>query len=168
MKRLGLLAIIGAIAMLAISAMPAMAGKPQKFPATPFTGSFNAGDVCAFQVDTAPVEFKVTVKVFSDSGGNPTRIEFRGRDVIEVTNHDTGKRLVFNASGPGTLYPQPDGSTLAVGGGPGLFALFPGDDRGPAMLYIKGRATFTVSPTGQISNIVTHGPVVDVCAMLAA
>jgi hypothetical protein len=168
MKRLGLLAIIGAVAMLAVTAMPAVAAKPQRFPGTPFTGSFKAGDVCAFQVDTAPVEFKVIVKVFSDSSGDPTRIEFRGRDVIEVTNHDTGKRLVFNASGPGNLYPQPDSSILAVGGGPSLFALFQGDDRGPAMLYVKGRATFTITPTGSITKLVTNGPVADVCAMLAA
>jgi hypothetical protein len=170
MKRLGLVAIVGAIAMFAVSgALPAAAGKPAKFPASPpITGSFNAGDVCAFQVDTAPVTSSQTVKVWSDSSGNATRIEFTGHVVIALTNHDTGKRLEFNASGPGTVYPHPDGSASAVARGPSTFALFPGDDRGPALLYIKGRATFDISPTGQISNLKVSGHVEDVCAMLAA
>jgi hypothetical protein len=168
MKRVLLFAIALGLAMSAFIPQAAGAAAPTRFPGTPFTGSFLAGQVCAFQVDTAPVDFNAVVTVFFDASGHVTRVQFTGHVTDSVTNHVTGKTLIFNASGPGTLFPQPDGSTLAQGGGPSLFALFSTDDRGPALLYIKGRVTFTVSPTGQISHLVSVGPVVDVCAQLAA
>jgi hypothetical protein len=88
-------------------------------------------------------------------------------------NVDTGKTVVLNVSGEGTLIPQADGSTLGFGAGPGLFGLFPGDSRGPALLQVFGRATFTITAPDthgvtHITNLVLIGKVIDVCALLAA
>jgi len=168
MRRFVLLLIASSLVVAAMMPQAAAAASPTRFPGAPFTGSFPAGSVCAFQVDTAPVVFNAVVTVFLDGAGNVTRIHVSGYVAISVTNHATHKTLDFNASGPATEFPQADGSAIVDSGGPSLFALGAADDRGPALLYTTGRTTFAVSPTGQISNLSILGPVVDVCAALAA
>jgi hypothetical protein len=170
MRHLRLVSAAVGFVLLALVPQSVGAAAPLRFPGTPFIGSLVPGtdhEVCPFQVDTAPVAYSQVITVFFDSSGNPTRALFTGRAIIEITNHATGKRIVLNASGPGTLYFQPDGSNLGVGGGPSLFGLVPGDDGGPALLYIKGRVTFTQTPDGHIHNLTTVGPVSDMCAALA-
>jgi hypothetical protein len=110
----------------------------------------------------------VVETVFFDSHGNVIKLAFTGLGVFQLTNHSTGKTLVVNASGPGFLYPQSDGSLLGVGGGPGLIGLFPTDEGGPALLLVHGHETFTVNgTTGRISNLKIVGTVTDLCAALA-
>jgi len=168
MRRFALLLIVSSLVVAALMPQTAAAAAPIRFVGTPFTGSFAAGSVCAFQVDTAPVVFNAVVTVFLDGAGNVTRIHVSGYVAISLTNQATGKTLVFNASGPASEFPHADGSATVASGGPSLFALGPADDRGPGLLYTTGRATFTVSPTGQISNLSILGPVENVCAALAA
>lgn len=172
MKQLRLVVVIG-VALAVLVPQSASAAQPIRFPSQAFTGTFPAGQVCPFPVYTEPVGVTQTVTVFLDGSGNVTRIQFTGASLILLRNADTGKTLVVHANGQGTLVAQPDGSFLASGGGPGLFALFPGDSGGPAMLMVQGRDTFTVTAPDangvtHIQNLVLIGKVIDLCAALAA
>lgn len=169
MKHFLRIAIVACIAVLALIPQSAGAVKPARAPLPPFVFSFVPGtptQVCDFQVDTAPAGPTQTETDFFDKSGNLVRITFTGANVISLTNHATGRTIVVNANGKGTLYPQ-GASFLGVGGGPGLFALFQGDDRGPALILIHGHETFTILPDGHIRDLVIRGTVTDLCAVLA-
>jgi hypothetical protein len=170
MRHLRLVSAAVGFVLLALVPQSVGAAAPVRFPATPIGGSFVPGtdhQLCPFQVDIAVTAFNVVQTVYFDSRGNVIKISFTGRGVFRLTNAATGKTLVVNASGPGFLYPQPDGSFFAVGGGPGLFGLFPTDEGGPALFLILGHETFNLSPTGRISNLKIVGTVTDMCAVLA-
>ncbi len=147
--------------------------KPVRFPAPAFIGTFDRGQVCPFAVYTEPVGPTQTETLYFDRNGNVVKIAFRGPAKTLLRNVDTGKTLIENSGGPGTLWPQPDGSLLGSGGGYGLFALFQGDDRGPALLAVVGHETFTITAPdiNNVTHIVDldiHGTVTDLCAALAA
>ncbi|TMC52081.1 MAG: hypothetical protein E6J20_13575 [Chloroflexi bacterium] len=165
LRRIGL--AFGA-ALLVFLPQTAGATQPLRFPSGAFVGTFAAGQVCSFAVDTAPVGATQTETLYFDRSGNVIKIGFTGVSYISLTNDTTKKTIVVNASGTGALYPQGDGSFLGSGGGPGLFALFPTDSGGPALLQIRGRETFTISPSGQIQNLVVVGTVTDLCAVLGS
>lgn len=164
------IAVVAGIVVLALIPQSAGAVKPARAPLPPFVFSFVPGtatQVCDFQVDTAPAGPTQTETDFVDQSGNLVRITFTGANVISLTNHATGKTIVVNANGKGTLYPH-NGGYLGVGGGPGLFALLQGDDRGPALILIHGHETFTITSDGHIHDLVIVGTVTNLCAVLAA
>jgi hypothetical protein len=155
------------------TASAAVKPKPVRSPSPAFIGTFDPGLVCPFAVYTEPVGPTQTQTVYFDRTGNVVKIAFRGPAKTLLRNVDTGKTLIEDAGGPGTLLVQPDGSLLGSGGGAGLFALFPGDDRGPALLAVVGHETFTVTApdANHVTHIVDlniHGNVTDLCAALAA
>jgi len=163
--------VVVGIAVLALIPQSAGAVRPVRTPLPPFVFSFVPGtptQLCDFQVDTAPAGATQTETDFVDQSGKLVRITFTGTNLISLTNHATGKTIVLNANGQGTLYPQPDGSFRGAGGGPGLFGLFQGDDRGPALILINGHESFTITPDGHIRDLVIVGTVTDMCAVLAA
>lgn len=173
MKLLRLFAASTLIAFAALAPQAAGAAQPVRFPSQAFTGTFAAGVVCPFAVYTEPAGPTQTETLFFDSAGNVTRIQFTGASLILLRNVDTQKTLIEHANGEGTLIPQPDGSLLGQGAGPGLFGLFAGDSFGPALLLVLGRDTFTItapdaSGATHIQNLVLTGQVIDLCAALAA
>lgn len=166
----GLLRIAVAVGIVAATQVPLTAGAspPTRIPAGVIVGTIPAGLLCNFAIDTGPVGTKTqTMTTFYDRNGNVTRTTFTGPLVIFLINDSTGKRIVVNASGPGTIYPRPHGFTFNVGTGQGLVGLFPTDEGGPALLAIDGRETFTRAPDGSIHDLVIHGTVTDLCAVLA-
>ena len=174
MRHVRLIAFAVVLAMALLSPQTAAAaGKPLRFPSQPPIGTFDAGLLCPFPVYTEPVGHIQTVTLFFDTSGNVTKITFTGAGYELFRNVNTGKTAVLNVSGEGTLIPQADGSTLGFGAGPGLFGLFPGDSRGPALLQVFGRDTFRITAPDangvtHITNLVLIGRVIDVCALLAA
>jgi hypothetical protein len=168
MRHLRLVSAAVGFVLLALVPQSVGAAAPTRFPGTPLAGTFDAGILCPFQLDIAVVAFNVVQTTYFDSNHNVIKVSFTGRGVFQVTNDATGKTLVVNASGPGFLYPQPDGSLLGVGGGPGLIGLLPTDEGGPALLLIHGHETFNLNgATGQITNLKIVGTVTDLCAALA-
>lgn len=167
MRHLRLVSAAVGFVLLALVPQSVGAAAPVRFPVLPVTGTFAAGVLCPFQLDIAAVAYNVVETVYFDSRGNVIKLSFTGRAVFKLTNDATGKTLVVNASGPGFIYPQADGSALGVGGGPGLIGLFPTDEGGPALLLIQGHESFSLSPTGRISNLNIVGRVTDLCAALA-
>ena len=167
MKHLRPFAVALAVAMAALIPQTAGAHQPIRMPSQAFVGTFPAGSVCAFAVSTGPVGPTQTETIYFDRNHNVVKISFTGSASVFLTNDLTNKTIVGSANGAGFLYPQPDNSLLGAGGGPGLFALFPGDDRGPALLKIDGHETFRISPSGQIQDLVIVGKVTDLCAVLA-
>jgi hypothetical protein len=168
MRHLRLVSAAVGFVLLALVPQSVGAAAPARFPVTPNLGPFPAGTLCQFPLHLTAPSYNVVETVFFDSLGHVIKLAFTGRAVFGITNDTTGKTLVVNASGPGFLYPQPDGSLFGVGGGPGLIGLFPTDEGGPALLLIQGHETFNVNgTTGQITNLKIVGTVTDLCAALS-
>ena len=173
MKRVRFVAIAVVMALALLAPQAASAAPPVRFPATPFTGTFPANLFCPFPIYTQPVGSHVqTLTVFVDAAGNPTKFLFTGSLFILLRNVDTGKTIVVNASGQGVLIPQPDGSALGSGSGPGLVGVAAGDPAGEQLTQIFGHETFTASAPDangitHISDLVIVGRSVDLCAVLA-
>lgn len=173
MKQLRLVALAVGVVLGVLAPQTASGAQPLRLPSQAFVGTFPAGQVCPFAVYTEPVGPTQTLTFFFDGSGNVVRIAFTGSAFDLLRNVGTGKTIIENSSGQGTLIPQADGSLLGAGGGPGLFALFPGDSRGPALLAIDGRDTFTItapdsSGATHITNLAIVGKVTDLCAVLAS
>jgi hypothetical protein len=164
------LAVVMAVALLAPQSVGAAA--PVRFPAIPPTGTFPAGLFCAFPIYTQPAGSHVqTLTIFTDAAGNPTRFLFTGALSILLRDADTGKTIVVNASGQGVSIPQPDGSSLNYGSGPGLIGVAAGDPAGRQLTQVFGHETFTASAPdangiSHISNLVIVGRSIDLCAVL--
>ena len=166
-----LLRIAVAVGIVAATQAPLSVGAtpPTRFPTTAITGTIPAGLLCPFDIDTGAVGTKTQTETdFYDQNHNLIRQTFTGPLVIFLINDSTGKRIVENASGPATIYPNADGSSFNVGRGQGLLGLFPTDEGGPALLSVDGHETFTRAPDGTIRNLVITGTVTDLCAVLAA
>jgi len=171
MRRLIRIAL--AIGIVALTQAPLSVGAtpPTRFSTQAIEGTFPAGLLCTFDVDIGLVGTRTQTETdFFDKNHNLIRQAFTGPLFFFLINDSTGKRIVVNASGPGTTYPlppQPSQSSFNVGRGQGLIGLFPTDEGGPALLAVDGLATFNRAPDGTIFNVVTKGTVTDLCAVLA-
>jgi hypothetical protein len=124
-------------------------------------------DQCGFPVlDHA--EGYTIVESFTDEEGNLVRQIFTAPGVREtLTNLDTGKTIVLNIEGPGSLELNPDGSGSFTGTGPYLFYFHP-SMLTPALFYTTGRFVITFDANGDRTSFESVGPIIDVCAELAA
>ena len=177
--RLVTVAVVVALAVLAPQAVGA-AGRaaPVRFPNGAFVGTFPAGLFCPFPVYTQPVPIDrtQTVTVFFDASGNVLKLTFTGVQFTLLQNVTTGKTIVVNSSGMGTLIPQADGSFLGTGSGPGLFGLSSIEGgatvHGPGIFLDDGENSFTVTAPDLnhqtfIENLVVVGKVTSLCPVLA-
>lgn len=173
MRRFLYLALVLGIAAVPLIPQTVAASPPTRLPSPGISGTIPAGLLCPFAIDTKPVGNSTgqTETDFYDRTGNLIRKTFTGPLFIYLKNDSTGKAIVVNASGPGTVYPQPPGSAVSeidVGRGQGLIGLFPSDEGGPALLAVDGLESFTRDADGNIHNLVIVGTVTDLCAALAA
>jgi hypothetical protein len=109
-----LLAAAAAIAGLVAFASPAQAAPPQPFEAFTLPGTEDVGDLEGYCL------FPVLVEGLSKSGPKGPHGRVTGVTRVTVTNMDTGKRLTFNASGPGTFTGTEDGGFILDAAGPWL------------------------------------------------
>ena len=178
--RLVTVAVVVALALLAPqTASAAGRGAPARFPNGAFIGTFPAGLFCPFPVYTQPVPIDrtQTVTLFFDKSGNVVKITFTGVQYTLLQNATTGKTIVVNSSGMGTLIPQPDGSLLGTGSGPGLFGLSSIEGgatvHGPGIFLDDGENSFTVTAPAPVTNqtlvenLVVVGKVTSLCPVLA-
>jgi len=168
MKRLIRIALAVGIVAVTQAPLPVGATPPTRLPTSAVTGTFPAGLFCPFDIDVGLVGTKTQTETdFFDRNHNLIRQAFTGPLVFFLVNDSNGKRIVVNASGPGTTYPHSDGSSFNVGSGQGLVGLFPTDEGGPALLAVDGHDSFTRAPDGTIHDLVITGSVTDLCAVLA-
>jgi len=161
------LAILGAIALVAVAAAPVLAGgKPVKASdgsLPPVT--YPAGEVCDFDLlyeDILNTSHSLTFPAADDGA---ERVLFGGRIVLRLTNLDTGASRIYNASGPGTFT---FGDTLVVRAhGPWLLTFFEGDADGPGVWYTRGHMRVEVDlDTGQVISVSRPASAIDVCEQL--
>jgi hypothetical protein len=162
-----LLAIVGAIALVAASAAPALAGgKPVKAPEEPPPPvTYPAGELCDFDLlfeDILNTSHSLSFPVADDG---TQRVLFGGRILVRLTNLETGVSRVYNVSGPGTFT---FGDSLIVKGqGPWLLYFFEGDADGPGIWYTRGRIRLEVDlETGHIISAKRPPNTIDVCEQL--
>jgi hypothetical protein len=148
MKRLTFVIGLAVAAALLVPGVAA-ADKPirEGLPAEDFTiqGS------CAFDVDLQVLANKEFITTFSD-----------GRQLIRLTNVDTGKSIDLNISGPVFITPHADGSVTFELSGRSLVFL-------PGLLELtSGPAVLEIDPAGNVVGYAkTSAAAVDLCAVLA-
>jgi hypothetical protein len=161
--------VVGVAVMALSFAAAAPAGPPIKEPTPPVPTTFEgATAVCSFPVFAdylAGTSFSIT---HLDKAGDVRWIGGAGRIVAKVTNTTTGKSVAVNASGPGKITFNSDGSINIAAQGPWLLAYFPTDSPSQRLLLYRGHLVLNVATDGTLSLVSYVGaPPQDVCAMLA-
>ncbi len=161
------LAVVGAIALVAVSAAPVLAGgKPVKASdGSPPPVIYPAGEVCDFDLLYEDILNTSHSLTFPAADDGTERVKFGGRIVVRLTNLDTDVSRVYNASGPGTFI---FGDTLVVhANGPWLLTFFEGDADGPGAWYTRGHMRVEVDlETGQVISVNRPPNTIDVCEQL--
>jgi hypothetical protein len=123
---------------------------------------------CSFPVHIDVVANKEYGKITTLPDGT-TIIKETGTLKDGVTNVSTGKTLLFNASGPGTITIYPNGSVTVDGTGHWLIYL-PAASTGlfgfPGMMLTSGQIHATLDPTGTPTALSVTGRMSDVCGAL--
>jgi hypothetical protein len=146
-----------AASMVALSGVPAAASSPIRFPAgfTPYTDTS-----CGFPLGVSLLSGKQVETVFLDANGVPTRLLFTGVLKLRFTN-SIGTFIDVNASGPGTITFNSDGSATGVGRGPAVVGV-------PGHLWLFDGLVVLNIPNDGPATVVSHtGSAQDLCAMLA-
>jgi hypothetical protein len=170
--RLFLLLAGSAIALFAFpSTLPAANGKPTRVLITDEQQSFEvpAGQVCRFELAAAPVANKETITTYPAGANGDVRQIITGTLKLQLTNVDTGKSIVVNVSGPGTVVLHPDGSASEDLRGPALVFFFPtATPAGPATYLFNGNTTLSFDPAGNLTLVsTTDNSPLDICAALS-
>jgi hypothetical protein len=156
LRRFGIGLALGA-ALLAVAAGPVAAAKPDRSFAE--AGEVLITGFCEFDVVQTIVSNNEYNTTFFDRAGNVTRTQVNGRLVVGLTNVETGKSIVLNASGPGRFVEDTDGLTVYTGGTWTLF--FAGE-----FFLLNGRGILRIDANGE-TIVATHGHITDLCELLA-
>jgi hypothetical protein len=169
MVRRHLHALVAFAAVALVIASSATADKPIKEPGSAQTVTFEgATAVCAFPVQASYSAFDNFSITHLDKSGGVRWIGGAGRIVQQLTNLTNGKSVDINASGPGKITFNADGSATVDGGGPWLVGYFAGDSPSLALLLYRGHIVLNVAADGTLTLVSYVGaPPQDVCAMLA-
>jgi hypothetical protein len=145
------------VALVAISASPALAAQPfRERISDPLSVVLPGEDFCGFDVQ-AEVEQKFMFIAFSGRRGTLWTAMTVGKLKVVLTNVDTGESIALSIPGPGFI--DADGNTI-VGTGPWVVFV-------PAqILYLVGRITFEPGPFG-VQPAVVRGTTTDICDVLA-
>jgi hypothetical protein len=145
----------------------ALAQKPERFPSESGPPlELAAGEVCPFPVLLETVENKAVVTIFPSG-----RVLVTGKYATRVTNLASGESIIVKNSGPLTFTPLPNGNTLVVGRGVGLFYLLAGKEPGgPGLFVSKGRLVAEIDPEAFlfVTPVEVRGKTIDLCARLAS
>ena len=155
----------------ALAAAPATANAQsipwQTYRTSPWTDQ--PGQVCAFGVAATIVkdgEQVRTLETYPD--GSPEVQEFRGPLYVQYTNQSSGKSVVGDLSGYGWFTYESDGATDAYVQQHIGLTVNVGNVGWPAGEWIiSGKASVTVSSTGQTSIQLDHAKADDICADLS-
>jgi hypothetical protein len=166
-----LVALGATLAMLKSPGVQARGGGWQPLEGLPpYTDSSNSPGYCAFRIDNNFYQNKVYTRSETQPDGTVvTRVT--GSLKLAATNHNTGKTLDYNISGPGAITTYPDQSILIVGEGLGIQFFPPAAQQQfhlPAVAYIKGKYTESLDSQGTVTSF-THdsATISDVCAALS-
>jgi len=161
-----------AIALFAFPSMlPAANGKPTRVLITDLQQTFDipAGLVCGFELAGTPVANNETTTTYPADANGDVRVLITGTLKLQLTNVDTGKSIVVNVSGPGTVVLHPDGSASEDLRGNDLVLFFPGaTPAGPATYLFTGHTILSFDPAGNETLVsTTDNSPLDVCAALS-
>ena len=146
-----------ATALLVAFAAPVAAAKPDRSFAE--AGDILVSGYCDFDVVEHPLANNEYFTTFFDGNGNVRRSHVAGRLVLEPVNFDSGKSIVVNASGPGRLVDDADGTTVYTAGT--WILNFAGES-----VMLSGHGVFRIDANGE-TIVSRQGRVVELCPLLA-
>jgi hypothetical protein len=167
MKRLVILAVAVAIFGAATAAAADNGSWGNWEPTEQGAISVSAGAVCPFPVTAEPVRQDLRLRYHYDQAGNADGYEVIGPLVARVTNTSTGKSVIRNLSGQGTVIFGPDGSWEGVVNGGFLIFFRAADDPARALLFFEGHTVLHGSPTGEKTLVSQTGQSENLCTTLA-
>ena len=130
----------------------------------------NGNGFCSFGVDLTVLTNQEYSKSETQPDGTVVTL-FTGALKLATINHDTGKTIDLNESGPGTLTVYPDGSGLFDSGGLSIELFSPAAQQQfgvPAYAYIKGHVVLAFDASGNVTSFINKGATItDVCAALS-
>jgi hypothetical protein len=124
---------------------------------------------CSFRTHYDIVANKEYGKITTLPDGT-TIIKETGTLKIRATDVRTGKRVLLNASGPGTVTISADGSLTIDGTGHWLVFNLATDAAPfglPGVMLTSGQLHETIDPTGKLTALSVTGGSTDVCAALS-
>jgi hypothetical protein len=140
---------------------------PRRFPAANQPFDLPAG-YCAFPVHADPVGDREYLSQTSTPDGG-TEYRVTGHLSVRFTNVDTGRSVVVNESGPGTIDVNPDGTVDAWVRGNSFGVASPAEQARahvPGLFLLTGEASSHYDGSG-LASVSTSGPVRDGCALLS-
>lgn len=165
------LVIVGALAMLALSAGTAGARSANgavREPVGNTPGDLDSS-ICGFPIRVEVVADREYVIHASTLDDGTVVLRFTGTLVERFTNTDSGTSVTENVGGPATLTLYPDGSVNFDGQGLAWF-YFDATGRAatgePGLVFTAGRAIDHFGP-GVVETFALSGSQVDGCALLA-
>ena len=161
-------ALLAMTAMGALSVVPAAAEDP-RIPLPPGDVALN-DEFCTFPVDIHFTDANQYIIHQTTASDGTTTLDITGRARATVTNVDTGEKVSYNISGPGTIVIFPDGAFSIDAHGPNLLWTtrensFPGV---PAISYTTGHVRVQVDASGETTGYSLSGRRTDVCRVLAS
>jgi hypothetical protein len=144
----------------------ALAVPPDRFPSPSTDFTYPAGLTCSFPVSVQILQDNGFLTFHYDQAGNVRWFATHGVLKVRVTNDNSEESVTLNISGAGKTVPNPDGSSTLTGTGHWTLAFFPTDNPPNSLLYVSGRFTISVSPTGDFTLLERTGTVVDLCDAL--
>jgi hypothetical protein len=158
---------IAAACLLAMTASPALAAKPEKSPLEGFTVTFPAGVLCDFSVEWS-IAAGGNQLVFPERRNGDVVVRSVGRARGTVTNLDSGPELSVRFRGGirQDLVFHADGTLDAIINGTVLAGYFPTDVGGPSMWLFRGHLHDRLDATFTATAHSFSGNATDLCAAL--
>jgi hypothetical protein len=157
-----------AIAVLLVSLVPVAAeGAPERFPLEADDLLFAPGEVCDFGVSQEILINQEYALAFPVAQDGSQLLLVTGRLTLRLTNLASGESITVNASGPGKLVFNEDGSLSIMAMGRTSFWFAPGDLDGPSLRLTAGLAIVVIGPAGSETYAVLPRRDQDLCAALS-
>jgi hypothetical protein len=140
--------------------------KPTRLTIGDMNGSFAPGEACAFQVDLATLANDEKVTDWFDRDGSLVKEVITDTLKIRISNPATGIVLELNASGPGMMVNEPDGTSSFKATGDG-FCAYPSGLVWAGLWSTHGPVLIRWDAAGHLVERSLPANVTDLCAILA-
>ena len=168
-RRLGLLLGIAAAALAFAAVAAAAPGNGAVRIPVGNEPSDLGPEYCGFPIHVAVVSDNEYIVHDTFKADGTEILQITGKLVMSFTNEDTGKSVVENTSGPGTITFPRDGSFAEDAHGNGAFPFDPSDQAStgePGLVFYSGHLAVTYGPTGPAQSFMLSGTQTDGCALL--
>ncbi len=160
------LALLAGTVLAMLLAPAAQAAGPSHAKVGPYSYAFDAGVLCDFAITWDAVVTSDNQLVFPVQDNGDQLIRIVGRELLVLTNVDSGASIQVNTGFRQDLTFHADGSLDVSIDGTIVAGYFPTDIGGPSWWFFKGHLNDAVDPTFTAVGHTFVGQATDLCAAL--